>query len=331
MPRRRLLGGTVAAIFGVGLIAARPAPTDAPPPNPARIQGLTFVWTVTSSSTDKNRKKATDLKAMVRIAGDRARMDYQEGTGPAGFSKDAYTILDGKAGTISVVDAKGKEVMVMDAAAFGTGMGMALNNPMLKMTVSDVSFSYADLGAGEPILGRATRKVRVRHGSTVEVKVLGMTQRTTNSDSSDQWIAKVPDFDAEGLTAWSKSFGAGIKASAPEMAKLMAAYENDYARGGMVLKSVTWSTQTDKNGKSVQDVVTMEVTELTKGDLDRSLFEVPAGYRVTNLGDVMKGAQASMDSARAADSAAKGDEKKPSAKDAVKAGLGGLIRKRPPA
>jgi hypothetical protein len=328
--RRRVLGGAAAGVLGLSLIAARPLPTE-PPSTSARIAGMTFVWTVTSSSTDKNRKKATDSKARVRIAGDRVRMDYQDGTGPAGFSKDAYTVLDGKAGTINVVNAKNKEVVVMDAAAFGTGMGMALNNPMMKMTISNVSFSYTDLGAGEPVLGRATRKVRVRHGYTVEMKILGMTQRTTSSDSSDQWIAKVPEFEADGLMAWSKSFGAGIKASAPELAKLMDAYEQDYTRGGMVLKSVTWSTETDKNGKSQQDVVTTEVTELSTGDLDPAIFEIPAGYKVVNVGDALKSAQAALDSAAKGDSAGKADAKKPSAADAVKSGLGGVLRgRRPP-
>ncbi|MEQ1692977.1 MAG: hypothetical protein ABMA00_16935, partial [Gemmatimonas sp.] len=102
-------------------------------------------------------------------------------------------------------------------------------------------------------------------------------------------------------------------------------------RKGMALRSTTWSTTTDGKGKSTSDVITMQVTDLKKGNVDPGVFRIPEGYEVTNLSEAMKSAQTSMDSAKmsAADSG-KGKNAKPSAGDAIKAGLGGMFKKKPP-
>jgi hypothetical protein len=75
----------------------------------------------------------------------------------------------------------------MTADAFGSGLGALMNNPMLKMTVSNTSFRFKDMGAGEALLGYKTRKVRTYYTSTMEVKVMMMPdQKIVSSDSSDQ-------------------------------------------------------------------------------------------------------------------------------------------------
>jgi hypothetical protein len=81
------------------------------------------------------------------------------------------------------------------------------------------------------------------------------------------------------------------------------------------------------------DTVTMEITDLKKGDIDASIFEVPKGYEVVDLSQMMADATAKLDSVNA--EAAKGEkgakkEEKPNAKDAIKAGLGGMFKKKPP-
>jgi hypothetical protein len=73
----------------------------------------------------------------------------------------------------------------------------------------------------------------------------------------------------------------------------------------------------------------MEVTDLKKGDLDVALFEVPKGYEVVDLSQMMAGIGEKMDSLNAAEGGKK-EEKKPSAKDALKSGLGGFLKKKPP-
>ncbi len=320
---KRLIIGAASATMAVGVLtAARPI---------ARATGISFSYRISSSSMDKKQKEARNMFANVRMQDGNIRMDYLEGTNPMG-QKNGYMIVQGDAGKFVIVDPKDKKAIVMTADAMGSGMGAMLNNPLMKLTVSNTSFRYKDLGAGETILGYRTRKVRTWYSSTVEMKVMMMNQKTVSNDSSDQWIANV-DFDPRTMEAWAKSFASGVKSTNPELAKDLASYTREYGRSGIALKTITWSTQTDKKGKVTADTLVMEVTDLKTGALDKSLFEIPAGYEVADMTKMMAEAGAAMDSARA--ESAKGDkdakkDEKPSAKDAIKAGLGGMFKKKPP-
>jgi hypothetical protein len=58
------------------------------------------------------------------------------------------------------------------------------------------------------------------------------------------------------------------------------------------------------------------------------MFEIPKGYEVLDMTKMMADAKASMDSANAEAAKNGKAEEKPSAKDALKKGLGGLIKKK---
>ena len=320
--QRLLVGAASVAVAVTALTAARPI---------ARATGVTFSYRVSSSSTDKKQREMKNMFSTVRMQDGNVRMDYVEGTNPMG-QKNGYMIVQGDAGKFVLVDPKEKKAMIMPADAMGSGFGAMLNNPMIKLTVSNTSFRFKDMGAGETILGYRTRKVRTWYSSTVEMKMMMMNQKTVSNDSSDQWIADV-DFDPRTMETWAKSFASGVKSTNPELARELASYAREYGRTGIALKTITWSTQTDKKGKVTADTLVMEITDLKSGALDQSLFEIPADYEVTDMTTIMAEVTASMDSAKA--ESAKGEkdakkEEKPSAKDAIKAGLGGMFKKKPP-
>lgn len=292
--------------------------------------GLTFEYVMTSESTDKKQKEMTDMMTSVRMQGGKVRMDYIHGKAPMG-QKDGYLLITSNPSQFSIVSDKEKQVMVVDAGMFGSGFGAMLNNPMLKVTVKNAQFSYKDMGAGNVILGYKTRRVRVYSGQDMEMKVIGMTQRSSTSDSSDQWIAQgiSADVDENALMAWGRAFAAGVKATNEELAAEFAKFENEYGKGGMALRSTIWSTHTDNKGKSTESVINTEITKLTKGSIDPSVFAVPSGYKVVDLSASMKSMQTAMDSANQGDSTSE-KGKKPSAGDAIKAGIGGMFKKKPP-
>jgi len=317
--RHRLAAAALAG--GVLLLSA------AKPVTP-RATGVTFKYRISSAS---DGRKST--LANVSMQDGNIRMDYVEGTTPMG-TKNGYVLVLGEAGKFIVVNPKDKQAIVMTADAFGSGLGALMNNPMLKMTVSNTSFRFKDMGAGEALLGYKTRKVRTYYTSTMDVKVTIMPdQKIVSSDSSDQWVATGIDLGSpKSMDAWARSFASGAKSTNADVAAEMTKYTNEYGRGSMALKSVTWSSQTDQKGKVTTDVTTMEVTELKKGDLDAALFEVPKGYEVVDMSKLMAELGEMMDSANAdaAKNGEKKDEKKPSAKDALKSGLGGFLKKKPP-
>lgn len=276
----------LAAVFTVTTAALAPASTPPVVTTPA-AGGLTFMYKVTSTSTEKGRREATNVNARVRMQGGNARMDYVEGKGPMG-QKGAYILLTSSPAQFSLVNDKEKQVMVMDPTLLGSGFGALMDNPLMKLTIKNSKFSYRDMGAGETVLGYKTRRVMVYNSAETEMKIIGMTRRSSSSDSSEQLVAvgMNADVDEASLAAWGKSFTSGLKATNPELAAEFAKYDKEYGRTGMVLKSTTWSTMTDNKGKVTTDMTTMEVTELTKGAIDPSVFAIPANYSVMNLNDL---------------------------------------------
>ena len=315
----------VPMLVGAALLAgARPAP---------RATGATFKYRITSSSSDKRTREARAMFANVSMQDGNIRMDYLEGVTPLG-QKNGYVLVQGDAGRFVVVSPKDKQAMIMTADGFGSGLGALMNNPMLKMTMSNTTFRYKDMGPGDAVLGYKTRRVRTWYSSTMELKAMMMPdQKIVTNDSSDQWIATGIDLGSpKNMEQWAKSFASGVKSTNPELAAELKKYTNEYGKSGMALKTITWSTQTDKKGKVTADTVTMEVTELKTGDIDPSMFEIPKGYQVTDMSQMMAGLNTSMDSLKAAEGSKedKKDEKKPSAKDALKSGIGGFLKKKPP-
>lgn len=315
-------------VAGVAVLSA------ARPSTAARAGGVTFKYRLTSSSADARTRDSRGLFATVSMQDGNIRMDYLEGMTPTG-QKNGFVLVQGESGKFVIVDPKAKSAMVMTADGFGSGLGALMNNPMLKMTVSNTSFRFRDMGAGETLLGYKTRRVRTWYTSTMELKAMMMPdQKIVTTDSSDQWIATGIDAGGEkNMEAWARSFASGVKSTNPELAAELAKYTSEYGRTGMALRSVTYSTQTDKKGKVTADTLTMEITELRTGAIDPALFEVPKGYEIVDVSRMMAAAAAQADSAVRADggkSDAAREEKKPSAKDAIKAGIGGFLKKKPP-
>lgn len=336
---RTALGGATLAAAAV-LMAARPLPNGTPTvgtegradrarTEATRATGVTFNYRVTSTSDDKRRRESTSMFATVRMQDGNVRMDYVEGVTPTG-NKGGYVIIQGAAQKFIVVDAKEKKAVIMTADGFGSGLGALMNSPMFKMTISNTSFRFKELGAGETMLGYPTRKVRTWYTSTMELKAMMMPdQKVVTSDSSDQWIAKI-DLGQGSFESWANAFGSGVKASNPELAAQMKDYNAAYGRTGLPLKTVTWSTQTDKKGKVTTDQVTMEVTDLKAGSIDASMFEIPKGYEVVDMAQLMADAKAEAEAGESGKGEKAKDEEKTGGKDALKKGLGGLLKKKPP-
>lgn len=278
------------------LIAASPQPASlarssspAVDPSPA-ASGVSFTYRVTSSSSDKKVREQSNMLATVQVANGNVRIDYTEGLLPTG-DKSGYVIISGEPARFLVVNPKKKQAVAMDPAALGGGMGAMANNPMVKMSVSDVSFRYKDMGAGEDILGYKTRRVRTWSTSTTSIKVTMLPeQKTTTTDSSDMWIATGMDVDLRDVERWGRSFAMSMKTSTPQVDAEMEKFFREYGASGMPLKTVTWSVQTDKNGKTkATDEITAEVTDLRIGAVDPSVFELPSDYEVMDMSKMMEG------------------------------------------
>jgi hypothetical protein len=331
----RLTAGTVAGLSLLTAAKPLPRPVAKPvvPVAAPRAAGLTFKYRITSSSADKKQRDARSYYTNVQIAGGNVRMDYIEGMNPMG-KKGGYIIIKGEPAQFIIVSPDDKQAMIMGADLFGSGLGAMMNNPMMKVSFSGQSFRYEDKGAGESILGYRTRKVRTISTSTVETKMMMMSNKTTTTDTADLWIASGIKIDQASLEKWGKSFANGMKSTNPELAEQMAKFQAEYGKTGMALKSITYSTAVDKKGKATVDTVSMEVTDLQTGMIDAGIFEVPSDFKVTDMSQMVADMKSATDSAKKGDDDKdkkdKKDEKPTSAKDAIKAGIGGMFKKKPP-
>ena len=329
--RRRALVVLGAALAVGAAAAARPV---------LFVDGVTFSYKVTSSRKDQKGAPPSSYLSTIRMAGGNVRMDYTDGVNPM-MGKDGYMVIRGDDERLAIVNAKEKQVMVLDAAALGTGMGAMLNNPMLKLTFKDQSFAYEDLGAGETILGNRTRKFRLKQKYTMEMRVMGIRRSSTDETVTDQWIATdVKGIDERAMKRWAKAFGSGVKVTNPELAAQMDRFLKD-SKGGLALKSVVVSTRSDGK-KTETDTTTMEVVDLKPANIDASVFTWPDSYQVVDMGQMLAGAADSLRAAqvRAGDSAsaapgAADTAKGPSVKDelkkeGVKAGLRGILGRKKP-
>jgi Domain of unknown function (DUF4412) len=357
LPSLTLPLATVALVAATGFPAppATPAPSVAPVTADASagarraiaaVDGWRFRWKVTSEGGA--REASAQPSMVVSLIPGKARMDVEGEQRGGMVKKGGYMILDAAKGTMTIVDPQEKKAMVMEPQALG-GMMNAMGG-MMKMELSDVKVATESMGAGEAILGYATRKYTVTRSYTLTVTVMGRKNVSTDQSESELWVAD-RFIDDRAFEEWAKNFGRGFGGMGGEAFKALMEAEQANAPKGTVLKAVTRTTSTSGGGKATTATTTMEMQELKKLSLDASLFEVPSGYEVVDLKAQLAEAESEMAKARAEcerehgkgseqcdpskfsvnmDSAMKAGAKegaKDGAKGAMKRGLRGLIKK----
>ena len=309
-------------------------------PRATSADGVTFTYRLQSTAAARSAGQghgtpSQNMVATVRMNANNARIDFREGGMPM-TQNGGYMVVRGVEQQLVFVNTKDRQAMIIAADGLGSGFGAMTNNAMIKMTMRDPKFAFEELGPGERILGYSTRRVRLHSGSTMEVRVLGRTSRTSDSSVSEQWIAARPaGIDAGAMMAWSKSFGMGLQRTNPEMAQLMADYQRKYG-DGFALRTITYATNKDDKGTVRTDTVRMDVVDIARGPVDPAIFEIPAGYQTVDTRQIAS----AIDSARRAngDTGSLGDAMKKgaadgaaqSAADKAKSALGGLFGRRRP-
>ncbi len=350
LPRAALpLFAAAAAIMG----GARPhgTPTVAP--------GLLYTMQMTTQdATGGKSRELSSMAARTQIAGGKLRMEFTESKGASAagpMKKGGYILLldDGK--RMLIVNPKEKSYLDMEPdAIFGMLNAMtAATGGLMKIEVSDLSSGVRKLGAGETVLGHATEKYEMTQKYTTTMSIMGRRNESTSESVTELWIATSISDWMNPFMEMGKSAADGMLSSAPGWATQMADVEAKMPKNGAVLKSVTRTTMRDGKGKEQLMLSTTEITELSRGDVPTSAFEVPTGYTRTEMPsmaamqeatDSLNAAKArgdipsDFDPARDAKDAAKEgvtegvkEEAKAGAKAATKKALGGILRgKRPP-
>jgi len=318
-------------------------------------QGITFTYQMSGTAHDaKTHSGAPEVMAMtVRAAGSNMRIEFREGgQGIAMMKPGGYMLLRGADKTFAIVNPTEKTAVTMSGEGLG-GMGFgaqgasargsrAPDKAVVEVSDKPSTFDWEDLGAGEKILGMPTRHVRLHGTSTSDTKAGGRSRPTTDEGTAEMWIAtRIPGVDAEALRAWSNSFGRSLRSNSELAATPRGAEFVREFGAGMPLRTIIYATGTDEKGRVRTDTARMEITELTPGKIDPSMFQIPADYKTVDMRGVAKSLDSAfkasgMDTLNAgkivkdgAKDAAK-DAGKDAAKDAVKNVLGGFLHRKKP-
>lgn len=277
---RSIFTPSLIMLGAAGALAAAPAPAHAPEsaPNARIVDGYIVTQRVSSGTSQP-------LTMRIKVAEGRIRVEME---GVPNMPPGIFMLArdDGK---ITMVMAQQGMAMVMDPADMANmgrqmmaamGRGGAAAPP----TISDVAVNVTDLGAGEKMLGYATRKYKVeqRHTSTA-----GGTA-TKSETVMELWMAADLPGLTDGLTKFAETFGrsmGGIGGGPDELKNAMTGKMPK----GYPLKSLITSTTTVGTGQPRTDTGTLEVTEVTKSSFDAAEFEVPAGVQVMDMATMMRG------------------------------------------
>jgi hypothetical protein len=142
------------------------------------------------------------------------------------------------------------------------------------------------LGAGEPILGMSTTRVRTAGSRTLsqslgsmactrEVQVEMIAWRV-----SDATLSRVQVEMARGMAA---SLG-----NASPLTEMLQAQSTSPTEASVVRSTIT-NRSRGRDGVPVSVTTTVDVTEFRLGDVDAALFAVPDGFQIQDITSMMQG------------------------------------------
>jgi hypothetical protein len=243
-------------------------------------QGLSYDFSTTMTHVDRKTGRDTTLPSMTahgQFEKGMSRLDVVQSMVPGGgiMGTGTYIITNGTKRTTTFVDPAKKQYMEFDIAEMAKEAGelsQALGG-MIKIEVTDVQANMESLGAGEKLEGYSTLKYRLTTSYTMNMTIIGKSSIHTVADI---WIA--PDLDPIMNPQGRPDLAKVAMATGP-MAPLTTAIIKAYAnvKPGLMLKRVSTSTN-GEGAKARVTTMTMLVSNVKKGSIPASVFQVPAGY-----------------------------------------------------
>jgi hypothetical protein len=213
-------------------------------------------------------------------AADKARVEFHGSASP--LTKEGTYLLTKDGGkTVYFVNPEEKTYAIWDLKAMLGMAGGIMNGmgPLLKFQFTDPKVEKLLDEDGGTVAGLPTRHVRYRTSYTLTVKVFGMGNSSDVVTEEDIWATqRLSDL---GLGIWLRS--EPMRTGNDELDKMIASGREKIQ--GFPLKMTSVSTNTDKKkGKQTVTRTSMEVTQLdTSASVPASSFEIPAGYKETEM------------------------------------------------
>ena len=251
--------------------------------------GIHYKSTTKSWSDGARNARNSEVQAEGWVAGEKAKIVFVESNGNPVAQQGTYMITKDGGKSLYLVNPQDKTYAQWDLQGMLGVAGAVMNGmgPLLKIQFSDPKTEKISEEDGGLVAGVPTRHYKYRTSYTMSVKVLGMGNTADVVSDQDIWATtRVTDI---GLGIW-------LRADPPhtgnkEFDKLLTSAAAKFQ--GFPLKSVIVSTSTQQKGnKQTVTHITMEVTQFDSGaSVPASAFEIPAGYKETQITPTQQGAQ----------------------------------------
>jgi hypothetical protein len=242
---------------------------------------------VTKTESEGGRGRDNSTQAEGWVAADKAKVVFVESTDNPVAKQGTYILTKDGGKTLYLVNPQDQTYAQWSLQGMLGTVGAVMNGmgPLLKIQFTDLKSEKVSEEDGGLILGVPTRHYKFRTSYVASVKVLGMGRPSNVASEQDVWATtKLSDV---GLSVW-------LRAEPPrtgndEFDKLIAAQAGHFE--GYPLKMVTVTTNTSQKGdRKTTTRATMEVTQIdTKAAVPASTFEIPAGYKETQIAPVEQG------------------------------------------
>jgi hypothetical protein len=231
--------------------------------------------------------RSSDIQAEGWVAGDKAKVAFLESNGNPVAQQGTYIVTKDGGKTLYLVNPQEKTYAQWDLQGMLGVVGAVMNGmgPLLRIQFSDPKTEKLAEDDGGLVAGVPTRHYKYRTSYTMTVKVLGMGNTANVVSEQDVWAAtKATD---AGLGVWLRA--EPTHTGNKEFDKLLTSSAAQFQ--GFPLKVVTVSTSTQQKGNR-QTVThsTMEVTQFdASASVPASAFEIPAGYKETQIAPTQQG------------------------------------------
>ncbi len=255
------------------LAAAKPAGVR------AATKGLTYDFSMVTVA-DNSKGKDFSMGGKGYVAGGNARIEFTNVNNPqmkaqgGPFSEGSYILFKGATHEFIVVDTKQKQYAVMGQDGLMQMTSMLTN--LVKFEMSNVHIEASRVQPDTTVDSYKTQHYRMTQTYHMKMSMAFIHQENDVNASGEYYYAHEFDdlinpYMSSGWSASTNFF------NNPDYTNQLKAAAAKVPHGVPVLV-VIHNTNTDKKGKTVSGTTTMHCTNLVRGDVPASTFEIPAGY-----------------------------------------------------
>lgn len=229
------------------------------------------------SSVTEGSGPASRMEGQAWIEGAGMRIDFKSGDGM--LFKDGSVALSRDGGkTIFILDTKEKTYSELELEQILGLLGNLAGSTggLIKLNFQNPKVTVKPAGAGEVIEGYPTKKYSTDTSYDLVVSVMGFKNETHVESHTDSWVTEKLGSELTTFVLMK-----GFRTGNEELDSLIDAQSKGI--NGLALRQIMSTTTTAKRGKPQSSKTTINVTGIEKVSVAAAKFEVPAGYKKSEV------------------------------------------------